>query len=55
VSYWADSAFIAAAGIPTVVYGPNGDGAHAETEWVSISGTTECARTLTGVALNFCN
>jgi acetylornithine deacetylase len=55
VSYWADSAFIAAAGIPTVLYGPNGDGAHAETEWVSISGTTECARTLTGVALNFCN
>jgi acetylornithine deacetylase len=53
-SYWADSAFIAAAGIPTVLYGPNGDGAHADTEWVSISGTVQCARTLTTLALGFC-
>ena len=28
-SYWADAAFIAAAGIPTVMYGPGGEGAHA--------------------------
>ena len=54
VSYWADSAFIAAAGIPTVLYGPDGDGAHAQVEWVSIPGTIECARTLTTVALTFC-
>ena len=54
VSYWADSAFIAAAGIPTVLYGPHGDGAHAKTEWVSISGTIQCARTLTAVAMDFC-
>ena len=54
VSYWADSAFIAAAGIPTVLFGPNGDGAHAATEWVSISGTIQCARTLRAVAADFC-
>lgn len=54
VSYWADSAFIAAAGIPTVLFGPDGEGAHAETEWVSISGTNQCARTLTTVAVDFC-
>jgi len=54
VSFWADSAFIAAAGIPTVLYGPNGEGAHADVEWVSVSGTIECARTLTMTALNFC-
>jgi len=54
VSYWADSAFIAAAGIPAVLYGPNGEGAHADVEWVSISGAIECARTLTAVALDFC-
>ncbi|GAB3879165.1 hypothetical protein GCM10029964_031100 [Kibdelosporangium lantanae] len=28
-SYWADSAFISAAGIPSVLYGPGGEGAHA--------------------------
>ena len=38
-SYWADAAFIAAAGIPTVMYGPGGEGAHAATEWVSVSDT----------------
>jgi acetylornithine deacetylase len=54
VSYWADSAFIAAAGIPTVLFGPDGDGAHAKTEWVSISGTIQCARTLRAVAADFC-
>jgi len=54
VSYWADSAFIAAAGIPTVLFGPDGDGAHATTEWASISGTIQCARTLYAVAMDFC-
>ena len=36
-SYWADAAFIAAAGIPTVMFGPAGEGAHAAEEWVSIA------------------
>ncbi len=50
MSYWADSALIAAAGIPTVLFGPGGDGAHAEVEWVSISDTVDCARILLDVA-----
>ncbi|MEV6602919.1 M20/M25/M40 family metallo-hydrolase [Kutzneria sp. NPDC051319] len=54
VSYWADSAFISAAGIPTVLFGPSGDGAHAAVEWVSISDTIRCAATLTATALRFC-
>ncbi|MEV4312093.1 M20/M25/M40 family metallo-hydrolase [Actinocrispum sp. NPDC049592] len=53
-SYWADSAFISAAGIPTVLYGPGGEGAHADVEWVSIAETVACARTLTETAVNFC-
>ncbi len=27
--YWTDAAFIAAAGIPTILFGPTGEGAHA--------------------------
>jgi acetylornithine deacetylase len=38
-SYWADAAFIAAAGIPTVLSGPGGEGVHATDEWVSVSDT----------------
>jgi acetylornithine deacetylase len=54
VSYWADSAFIAAAGIPTVLFGPAGDGAHAEVEWASLDGVVACAEALTAVATSFC-
>lgn len=53
-SYWADAAFIAAAGIPTVLFGPGGDGAHAIEEWVSLSDTQAVARTLVTLATRFC-
>jgi acetylornithine deacetylase len=53
-SYWADAAFIAAAGIPTVMFGPGGEGAHAIEEWVSLSDTEAVARVLTGVASRLC-
>jgi acetylornithine deacetylase len=54
-SYWADAAFIAAAGTPTVMFGPGGEGAHAVEEWVSVADTVavtqilvEAARELAG-------
>jgi len=53
-SYWADSAFIAAAGIPTVVFGPGGVGAHATEEWVSVFDTEAAAATLIRLATRFC-
>jgi acetylornithine deacetylase len=52
--YWADTAFIAAAGIPTVMFGPTGEGAHAADEWVSISSTEAVARVLVAVAKRIC-
>jgi acetylornithine deacetylase len=54
VSYWADAAFIAGAGIPTVLFGPGGEGAHAIEEWVSLGDTEIVARTLTALATRFC-
>ena len=53
-SYWADAAFIAAAGIPTVMFGPVGEGAHALEEWVSVASTESVARTLTAIAARIC-
>ncbi len=53
-SYWADSGLIAAAGIPTVLYGPSGEGAHAVEERVSLRSTEVVARTLAEVAARFC-
>jgi acetylornithine deacetylase len=36
VPFWTDAALIADAGIPTVLFGPVGDGAHAVVEWVDL-------------------
>jgi acetylornithine deacetylase len=36
VPFWTDAALIADAGIPTVLFGPIGDGAHAVVEWVEL-------------------
>ena len=55
MSYWADSAFLSAAGIPTVLYGPEGEGAHADIEWVSRSGTRTTTDVLTQLARDFCS
>lgn len=35
--FWTDAALVAAAGIPTVLFGPCGAGAHAEEEWVDLA------------------
>lgn len=51
---WMDAAFTAAAGIPTVVFGPGGAGAHAVEEWVDLASVQECCAVLLGVALEFC-
>ena len=54
-SYWADAAFIAAAGIPTVMFGSGGEGAHAVEEWVSIADTVAVTRVLVAVAGELCS
>jgi len=54
-SYWADAAFIAAAGIPTVLFGPGGAGAHGLEEWVSVSDTEAVARALVHTARRICS
>jgi acetylornithine deacetylase len=53
-SYWADSGLIAAAGIPTVLFGPSGVGAHETEEWVSVDATETVTRTLIATAEQFC-
>jgi acetylornithine deacetylase len=54
VSFWADSALLAAAGIPTVLFGPLGEGAHAEVEWVDVASLEHCVEIYVGVAAELC-
>ncbi len=52
---WMDAALLSAAGIETVVIGPDGGGAHAEVEWVSLDSTVRLAEILHDTALDYCN
>jgi acetylornithine deacetylase len=51
---WMDSAFLAAAGIPTVVLGPSGEGAHADEEWVDLPSAALTADALLGIVKDYC-
>ena len=51
---WMDSAFLAAAGIPTVIFGPDGEGAHADVEWVDLVSAMRTANALLGIIAEFC-
>jgi acetylornithine deacetylase len=51
---WMDSAFLAAAGIPTVIIGPDGEGAHADVEWIDLVSVTRTADALLGIIGEFC-
>jgi acetylornithine deacetylase len=54
VPFWADSALLASAGIPTVVFGPGGEGAHAAVEWVNLADVERCAEIYLAVASELC-
>jgi acetylornithine deacetylase len=53
-SAWMDAAVLSAAGIPTVVFGPSGAGAHATEEWVDVASVAACADVIEAVAREFC-
>ena len=54
VPFWTDAALLAEAGIPTVVYGPAGDGAHADVEWVDLASVERCYDVLLATMIDFC-
>ena len=54
VPFWADSALLASAGIPTVVFGPRGEGLHSEVEWVDVASLEQCVAIYAAVATEIC-
>jgi acetylornithine deacetylase len=55
VPFWTDAALLQGAGIPTVVFGPAGEGAHADVEWVDLGSVVRCAEVIAAVARDFCS
>ena len=52
--FWTDAALIADAGIPTVLFGPVGEGAHATVEWVDVASLDRVREVILGVAAEWC-
>lgn len=51
---WTDTALLAAAGIPGVVFGPAGRGLHGAEEYVELDSVAQCAAALRELILEFC-
>ncbi|HEV2615779.1 MAG TPA: ArgE/DapE family deacylase [Candidatus Acidoferrales bacterium] len=51
---WTDTALLAAAGIPGVVFGPSGRGLHGAEEYVELDSVVKCAEALRELILEFC-
>ncbi len=54
-SGWLDSAILDEAGIPTVIFGPGGEGLHAAVEYVDFETVVDTAKVLSGTIADFCN
>ena len=54
VAFWADSALLADAGIPTVVFGPVVGGIHGADEWVDLASLERCCDAYLAVARELC-
>jgi acetylornithine deacetylase len=50
---WMDAALFDAVGIPTIIYGPSGTGAHAAIEWVDLPSVEHCAEVYERASLAF--
>jgi acetylornithine deacetylase len=55
VPFWTDAALFSDVGIPAVVFGPGGAGAHAAVEWVDLDDLVRLAQILLGTANAFCS
>ena len=54
VAYWCDAALLAQRGVPTVVFGPAGEGAHAAVEYVDLPSVVACAQVFAETIGAFC-
>lgn len=50
MTYWSDAAILAAAGIPSVLFGPGGAGLHSTEEYVRLTDVGLCRDTLVALA-----
>ena len=54
MTYWTDAAILGDAGIPTVIFGPGGEGYHGLDEYVRINEVISCRDALAELCRRFC-
>ncbi len=54
MSGWMDAALLAQVGIPTVVFGPDGEGLHGAVEWVDLDTVQACYEAVLATIEEFC-
>jgi acetylornithine deacetylase len=54
-SFWADSAVLGHAGIPSVLFGPGGAGLHSTEEYVNVADVLACRDALVEMTARFCD
>ncbi len=54
-SLWMDLSLLSAAGIPTIVFGPCGEGLHGEIEWVDLDSVKRCYEIVLDAVEEFCS
>ncbi|CAM1503559.1 Fc.00g011500.m01.CDS01 [Cosmosporella sp. VM-42] len=54
VPFWTDCALLADKGIPSLLWGPRGEGLHSRVEFVEVESVKQVAEALTAIASEFC-
>ncbi len=55
MSAWMDSSLLSAAGIPSVILGPTGEGLHGESEWVDLATVLTVSEVALRLIRDFCS
>lgn len=53
--FWTDASLMLEAGIPGLLFGVDGGGAHAATEWIELASLDRITRVLAQAATSYCN
>lgn len=54
VPFWCDAALLSAAGVPSIVFGPSGEGLHSKEEWVEVESLIQMEKIYRSLALDIC-